>query len=621
MAPIEMKYVVSFSSQDSQHRAENLLSQASGWRKWLSAKEDRSGNLEAEFQLEKISKIGYIDIGNYGSAFVEIWVGRASWSRDKEYVCLLPATSLMNIMDCKLGKNKHNVKMLNKDHLSVDATTEEWDRVRVICRQPYRKDCQFGLSFLRLRTPEESKDTDVGSPVTTKVSSPSVMRSGSKMKMASPTWKTDSSFYRKALITDESPQTSKVKAKLLKISGSSDVATEHSNSFSRTHRMIMAAATVKTMKMATTPTTGKDGNKNALKRGHSEHSKNGTDTEGKKTKQLFTKTSASPGMDDINAAETKECMTKFLRSLNFSEIDADTMTYADLRRQYESRCNRKLSKEEKRIFIDIAQVFVAETLECSQGKELNSMCSPAASKCTNSYNGDTPYFADSRSQVGSNNSKESTGSRTNRNEHCMETPEGASTPRHRGRGRGRGSSRGRGRGNSNTRGREKPENTDFTPGNSKRGRGKGKRGRGRRGRGGTATVLYPEPWPSNCIEASDNDRLDVSNLSDSDDDTQCPICSGLYSKTLIEAHAAMCIGDSLIMDSNDNYQPLTHHPVTSHRGNQSITTQSVDLMLCPLCQQEFSADQIEEHCDRCASRDDMFSDNYIPSEYYSMALH
>ena len=41
---------------------------------------------------------------------------------------------------------------------SKKAVGSQWDRVRVICLQPFRKDKQFGLSFMRLGSvPDESK--------------------------------------------------------------------------------------------------------------------------------------------------------------------------------------------------------------------------------------------------------------------------------------------------------------------------------------------------------------------------------------------------------------------------------------------------------------------------------
>ena len=43
----------------------NLLEQNSQFKKWLCAPDDKSGKLQAEFQLEKASAIGFIDIGKF----------------------------------------------------------------------------------------------------------------------------------------------------------------------------------------------------------------------------------------------------------------------------------------------------------------------------------------------------------------------------------------------------------------------------------------------------------------------------------------------------------------------------------------------------------------------------
>ncbi|KAI8520364.1 xrcc1 N terminal domain [Branchiostoma belcheri] len=162
MAPVVVKCVVSYSSQDPVHKLDNLLTaQGGNWKRWLCASDDRSGVMEAELQLDRAYHIGYVDIGNCGSAYMELLVGRSSWPRSREYVTLLPATMFMNPMESRAGKNKMVVRMFNESLLSEEGRSEMWDRVRIICRQPFRKDLQFGLSFLRLRTP----DTEVpGSP-------------------------------------------------------------------------------------------------------------------------------------------------------------------------------------------------------------------------------------------------------------------------------------------------------------------------------------------------------------------------------------------------------------------------------------------------------------------------
>ena len=48
------------------------------------------------------------------------------------------------------------------DAFSKQALESQWDRVRVICRQPFRMDKQFGLSFMRIESPPD--DTIPSSP-------------------------------------------------------------------------------------------------------------------------------------------------------------------------------------------------------------------------------------------------------------------------------------------------------------------------------------------------------------------------------------------------------------------------------------------------------------------------
>ena len=38
------------------------------------------------------------------------------------------------------------------DLFCPDVSKEQWDRVKIICRQPHNKHVQFGLSFIRVKT-------------------------------------------------------------------------------------------------------------------------------------------------------------------------------------------------------------------------------------------------------------------------------------------------------------------------------------------------------------------------------------------------------------------------------------------------------------------------------------
>ncbi|XP_008565208.1 PREDICTED: short transient receptor potential channel 2-like [Galeopterus variegatus] len=164
MAPVKISHVVSFSSQDPKYPVENLLNPDSQRGPWLSCPQDKSGQLKVELQLERAVPIGYIDVGNYGCAFLQIDVGRSSWSLDKPFVTLLPATMLMSLTDSKQGKNRSGVRMFKDDDFLAPASGESWDRLRLTCSQPFTRHESFGLAFLRVRSSLDSLDDPVVGP-------------------------------------------------------------------------------------------------------------------------------------------------------------------------------------------------------------------------------------------------------------------------------------------------------------------------------------------------------------------------------------------------------------------------------------------------------------------------
>uniref|UniRef100_A0A4W5NCP2 Xrcc1 N-terminal domain containing 1 n=1 Tax=Hucho hucho TaxID=62062 RepID=A0A4W5NCP2_9TELE len=159
MAPVKIKHVVSFTSQDPKNSVENLCGVGVDSRSWLCNPQDRSGVLRAELQLERASYFGYIDVGNCGSAFVQIDVGRSSWPLDQPYITLLPTATLMSPAESRQGTGLTGVRMFKKGDFLSEGAEDSWDRVRVTCTQPFNKRSQFGLSFLRIRSPlEESEE-------------------------------------------------------------------------------------------------------------------------------------------------------------------------------------------------------------------------------------------------------------------------------------------------------------------------------------------------------------------------------------------------------------------------------------------------------------------------------
>ncbi|XP_076029346.1 uncharacterized protein LOC143018109 [Oratosquilla oratoria] len=152
MPKIKIKYIISFSSQDPKFPADNILKESGTW---LNDPSDRSGKLQMDLQLEKASVVDFIDIGNAGSAMVSLEVGRSSWPSNQPMKSLLPTVALRTPIECRSGNNTKTVRMFKQNDFSVDTCNEKWDRVRVICSQPFRKDQQFGLAFLRLHSNSE----------------------------------------------------------------------------------------------------------------------------------------------------------------------------------------------------------------------------------------------------------------------------------------------------------------------------------------------------------------------------------------------------------------------------------------------------------------------------------
>ncbi|TRY76025.1 hypothetical protein DNTS_010920 [Danionella cerebrum] len=134
---------ISFSSQEGLRTAGE--GNAKGWKTsvvskpswsesskpWLSNATDHTGVLRVELQLERVASIGFIDVGNCGSAFIQVDVGRSSWSLDHPYVTLLPTTTLMNPADSKNGKGRLSVRMFKRADFLHRAAEESWDRLRL----------------------------------------------------------------------------------------------------------------------------------------------------------------------------------------------------------------------------------------------------------------------------------------------------------------------------------------------------------------------------------------------------------------------------------------------------------------------------------------------------------
>ncbi|NXH25715.1 XRCC1 protein, partial [Myiagra hebetior] len=183
--------------QDPKYPAENLLSE-DGIRPWLGCPREHSRQLSVELQLERASLIGYIDIGNYGSAFLQIEVGRSSWPRDQPYLTLVPTVTLMTPADSKLDQNRWGVRMFKEVDFSELTVGQKWDRVRLTCSQPFSLCSCFGLSFIRLRTPQEQEPEHPQPSLDAVSVSPTSMRSREEEQLRSRVWKLEAAAWSRS---------------------------------------------------------------------------------------------------------------------------------------------------------------------------------------------------------------------------------------------------------------------------------------------------------------------------------------------------------------------------------------------------------------------------------------
>ncbi|XP_054477682.1 DNA repair protein XRCC1 isoform X2 [Anoplopoma fimbria] len=168
MPEIQLKHVVSCSTEDTTHKADNLLS-SDTYRKWKAA---RPGEKQTSviLQLEKEEQVHSIDIGNEGSAFIEVLVGNSSAVRDQDYEVLLVTSSFMSPTESRNGTNMNRVRFFGPSQLQKSTAQEKWDRVKIVCSQPYSKTIAYGLAFVKFHSPPDKNDPPpTSSPKLTKL--------------------------------------------------------------------------------------------------------------------------------------------------------------------------------------------------------------------------------------------------------------------------------------------------------------------------------------------------------------------------------------------------------------------------------------------------------------------
>ncbi|KAF5302937.1 hypothetical protein FQA39_LY02117 [Lamprigera yunnana] len=155
MPKLKIDRIISFSSEDKIHTADNILSSELS-KKWKCQKEgEKSANVI--LQLEKATSISAIDIGNEHSAYVELLVRRSGASED--FKVLLVMSSFMTPTESKQSTNINKVRMFTYNDLQSPERDEKWDCIKVVCTQPFNRHVQYGLSFITLHSSEGNDAT------------------------------------------------------------------------------------------------------------------------------------------------------------------------------------------------------------------------------------------------------------------------------------------------------------------------------------------------------------------------------------------------------------------------------------------------------------------------------
>ncbi|XP_071782704.2 DNA repair protein XRCC1 [Centroberyx gerrardi] len=201
MPEIKLKHVVSCSSEDNTHKADNLLS-SDTYRKWKAA---RPGEKQTSviLQFEKEEQVHSIDIGNEGSAFIEVLVGNSSAVRDQDYEVLLVTSSFMSPTESRNGTNTNRVRFFGPNQLQKSTAQEKWDRVKIVCSQPYSKNIAYGVAFLKFHSPPDKSDPPAAtSPKLTKLGQ---FRVKDESPSAGPSLQPGSLFFSRENVTKTSP--------------------------------------------------------------------------------------------------------------------------------------------------------------------------------------------------------------------------------------------------------------------------------------------------------------------------------------------------------------------------------------------------------------------------------
>ncbi|KJE97759.1 hypothetical protein CAOG_07862 [Capsaspora owczarzaki ATCC 30864] len=149
MSQLKFQSVVTFSSEDGPNLADNILS-SDRHKAWKGVAGASSHTIEID--LDRASIVQSVVIGNAGSAMIELQVARRGElaANPGAFYDLLPTSTFMTKADMTQGTNATRIRTFTKEACEQDTVSQRWDRIRLVCRQPFSKTLPFGVAFVEL---------------------------------------------------------------------------------------------------------------------------------------------------------------------------------------------------------------------------------------------------------------------------------------------------------------------------------------------------------------------------------------------------------------------------------------------------------------------------------------
>lgn len=66
----------------------------------------------------------------------------------------------MSVKDVRSGQNKNVVRFFKHDEFTKPAANQSWDRLKIICTQPFNKQAQYGLAFVKVHAKSEVSSSE-----------------------------------------------------------------------------------------------------------------------------------------------------------------------------------------------------------------------------------------------------------------------------------------------------------------------------------------------------------------------------------------------------------------------------------------------------------------------------